>query len=82
MEDKELGQKYITSWERMAIHEGVLKTLRANIAQILVIRFGLPAEITQIIGGIAEVEIFEAPLGKAVKRVSIDAFVEHLPVAV
>ena len=82
-EDNEMGKKYVTSWERMAMKQGVLKTLRANITEILEIRFGaLPAEIAEIIGGISEPEILEELLRQAVKCESLDAFAEHLPAAV
>jgi hypothetical protein len=78
-EDKEMGKPYVASWERIAIQ----KTLRANIAEILEIRFGaLPAEITEILGGIHNAEILQELHRQAVKCASIDEFAEHLPVAV
>ncbi|MGH9937033.1 MAG: hypothetical protein ACREAM_12350 [Blastocatellia bacterium] len=78
-EDKEMGKPYVTSWERIAIQ----KTLRANITEILEIRFGaLPAEITKILGGIIDAEILQELHRQAVKCESLDAFAEHLPATV
>ncbi len=82
-EDEEMGKKYVTSWERMAMKQGVLKTLRANITEILEIRFSaLPAEIAEIISSISEPEILQELLRQAVKCESLDAFSEHLPAVV
>jgi len=86
-EDEEMGKKYVTSWERMAMKQGhtmgTLETLRANITEIIAIRFGaLPAEIAEIIGGIGEPEILEELLRQAVKCESLNVFAEHLPATV
>jgi len=82
-EDEEMGKKYVTSWERMAMKQGILKTLRANITEILEIRFGaLPEEIAKIIDAINEAEILQELHRQAVKCESLDAFAEHLPATV
>ncbi len=82
-EDNEMGKKYVTSWERMAMKQGVLKTLRANITEVPEIRFGaLPAEIAEIINSINEPEIFQELHLQAVQCESLDAFAEHLPATV
>jgi hypothetical protein len=82
-EDKEMGKRYVTSWERMGMERGVLKTLRANIIKVAEIRFGaLPAEIAEIISGINEPEILEELLEQAAQCESLDAFAGHLPATV
>jgi hypothetical protein len=86
-EDKEMGKPYISSWERMAMQEGYIKgtleTLRANTINAAEIRFGaLPAEIREFINGISVAQILGNLLERAVKCESLDAFAEHLPVAV
>jgi hypothetical protein len=82
-EDEEMGKRYVTSWERMGMEQGVLKTLRANITEILEIRFGaLPAEIGEIINGINEAEILQELHRQAVQCESLDAFAKHLPATV
>jgi len=82
-EDQEMGKRYVTSWERMGIEQGVLKTLRANITEVLEIRFGaLPGEIAEIINSINESEILQELHRQAVQCESLDAFVEHLPATV
>ena len=74
-----MGKPYVTSWERMAIQE----TLRANITEILKIRFGaLPEEIAGPPDGIIDAEVLRERLRQAVKCESLDAFAEHLPIAV
>jgi hypothetical protein len=78
-EDNEMGKKYITSWERMAIKQ----TLRANIIKVAEVRLGaLPAEIAEIIGGISDPEMLEKLLEQAAQCESLDAFAEHLPATV
>jgi len=82
-----MGKRYVTSWERMGMEQGhkmgKLETLRANITEIIGIRFGaLPVEIAEIIGGISEPGVLEELLRQAVKCESVDAFAEHLPAAV
>jgi hypothetical protein len=78
-ENKEMGKPYISSWERMAIQE----TLRANIIEILKIRFGdLPKGIAEILDEIIDAEALRELHRQAVKCESLDAFAEHLPVAV
>jgi hypothetical protein len=78
-ENKEMGKPYISNWERMAMQE----TMRADIIKVAEIRFGsLPAEIREIINGISDSQILESLLEAAVKCESLDAFAEHLPVAV
>ncbi|HZF41763.1 MAG TPA: hypothetical protein VE715_23300 [Blastocatellia bacterium] len=78
-ENKEIGKPYISSWERMAIQE----TLRANIIEILEIRFGsLPQGIAETLDGITDAEMLKELLREAVKCESLGAFAEHLPVAV
>ncbi|MCI0524203.1 MAG: hypothetical protein L0Y75_02980 [Acidobacteria bacterium] len=82
-EDNEMGKKYVTSWERMAMKQGVLKTLRANIIKVAEVRLGaLPAEIAEIIGGISDPETLEKLLEQAAQCESLDAFAQHLPATV
>jgi hypothetical protein len=82
-EDEEMGKRYVTSWERMGIERGVLKTLRANIIEVLGIRFGAPpAEIVEIIGSIDDSEMLQELHRQAVQCESLDAFAEHLPAPV
>jgi len=82
-EDKEMGKKYVTSWERIAMKQGVLKTLRANIIKVAEIRFGvLPAAIAEVISGISDTGILEKLLEHAAQCESLDAFIEHLPATV
>ncbi|MGH9753860.1 MAG: hypothetical protein ACREA2_13855 [Blastocatellia bacterium] len=86
-EDKEMGKPYVSSWERMAMKQGhimgTVETLRANITEILEIRFGsLPAEIAKILAGIIDAEILQELHRQAVKCESLDAFAEHLPATV
>jgi hypothetical protein len=74
-----MGKPYISSWERMAIQE----TLRANIIEIPEIRFGaLPPGIAEILDEIIDAEVLRELRRQAVKGASLDALVEHLPVAV
>jgi hypothetical protein len=86
-EDEEMGKKYVTSWERMAMKQGQamgkLEALRAAIAKVAEVRLGaLPAEIAEIIGGISDPEMLEKLLEQAAQCESLDAFAEHLPATV
>jgi hypothetical protein len=79
--DKEMGKKYVTSWERMALHKGKLETSRAHINTVLEIRFGaVPAEISDLINHINDLETLEELHRQAVQCTSLEAFAEHLPV--
>ncbi len=81
-EDPEMGKKYVTSWERLAMKKGILETLRANITEIIEIRFGaLPTEVAEIIGLINEPEVLQKLHRQAVQCESLDAFAKQLPVA-
>ena len=82
-EDTEMSKKYITSWERMAMKEGKLEMLRANIAEAVQLRFGLlPSGITEIIGSINDLEILQELHRQAIQCQSLDRFAEHLPAAI
>ncbi len=82
-EDTEMGKKYVTSWERMAMKKGQTETLRFAISEALEIRFGaVPAEIAEIINHINDLEILQGLHRQAVQCESLEAFAEHLPAVV
>ncbi len=82
--------QYVTSWERMAKEEGKLegklegelKTMRANIQEILDARFGAPPRLLvdnlEQIGNPDDLRIF---LRQAATCSSIDDFTEQLSMA-
>jgi hypothetical protein len=82
-EDPEMGKKYVTSWERMAMHKGKLELSRAHINTALEIRFGaVPAEISELINHINDLEILEELHRQAVQCTSLEAFSKYLPAVV
>jgi hypothetical protein len=82
-EDTEMGKKYVTSWERMAMKKSQIETLRSAISEVLKARFGaVPAEIAEIISHIGDLEILEELLRQAAQCESPESFSEHLPAVV
>ncbi len=79
-------KQYVTSWERMAKEEGKLegelKTMRANIQEILDARFGSPPRLlVDNLEQIGNPEYLRTLLRQAVTCTSLDVFTEQLSIA-
>ena len=94
VEENQYMKQYVTSWERMAKEEGILegqlkgklegelKTLRANIQEILDARFGAPPRVlVKNLEQIGNPEYLRTLLRQAVTCSSIDVFTEQLSMA-
>jgi hypothetical protein len=93
-EEQEIMKRYVTSWERMAKEEGILegqlkgkeegqlKTLRANIQEILDARFGAsPTVLGESLDQIGNIEELRALLRQAATCSSLDGFAQQLSMA-
>ena len=85
-EEEQLMKQYVTSWERMAKEEGKLegelKTLRANIQEILDVRFGMsPRLLVDSLEEIGNPDYLRLLLRQAATCPSFDTFTQQLSLA-